>query len=128
MTPNTQMTWTEANVQRQRNARALNSFLPRTLEERRAKLADRMGQAWPTFGRNGLYDLVYNPLLITAHDTGTVVRFFDSGTTPTFDSVGAVKHGAYWYLSEPRDGLERFTNKQMQAYLQVNKLNWVVLE
>jgi len=104
--------------------RRLQDFLPRTLDERKAKLTERMNQAWPTFYLSG--DWSYKKLWLHDHDNGTVIRFF-AGTPVTFDSIGAVKHGAFWYLSEPINEMERFDHRQMLTYLEENKLNWVVL-
>jgi hypothetical protein len=92
-----------------------------------AKLQERMSQAWPVFGRYGLPSKEYSALDIMEHDSGTIVRFFALVPGAAFDSMGAVKHGAHWHLSESRDGLDKFTNKQMQAYLLENELNWVVI-
>lgn len=121
------MTYDQAQAQRRRNSTVLNAFLPQTLDERMSKLRDRMRQAWPTFGRSGLGDEIYSALHIQDHDTGTIVRFFSRTDPVTFDPVGAVKHGAYWYLSEKIEDKDRLTNKEMQAYLIANELNWVAL-
>lgn len=123
----TEMTWDQSCAQRKRNVKVLNAFLPQTLDERKAKLADRMQQAWPTFGRCGMGGKAWDALYIEQHDSGTVVRFFDCEDPPTFHPVGAVKHGAYWWLSEPLDGLTKLTNKQMQTWLAESQLNWVVI-
>ncbi len=104
----------------------LTAFLPHTLEERKAKLKERMSQQWPTFYRSGYHD--FNKLWIGDHVPGTVVVFFKSkDSLITFDKYGVVKHGAFWYLSEPMDGHERLSNQQMQDYLVDAKLNWIVL-
>lgn len=103
----------------------LQDFLPRTLDERLAKLRERIGQAWPTFSIVGGYDQWR--LYLIDHDQGTIIRFYRPGKPITFDPVGAVKHGAAWYLSAPIDGATKFNNTQMQAYLETNELNWVVI-
>ena len=103
----------------------LHDFLPRTLDERIAKLRERLNQAWPTFSCAGGYDR--NSLYTIDHEAGTIVRFYRSGRPITFDPVGAVKHGAAWHLSAPVDGVSKFNNQQMQDYLAINKLNWVVI-
>jgi len=52
------------------------------------------------------------------------VRFFaDDGQS--FHHVGAVRHGAYWHLSETINGLTKFTSRQMQDWLVEQQLNWV---
>jgi hypothetical protein len=107
----------------QTNRKNLQQFLPRTLDERLARLQERMQQAWPTFGSSGLSDGWYK-LHISYHEAGTVIRFF-ADDAMTFDDLGAVKHGAYWHLSHEVEGRKTFTNRQMQAYLSANKLNWV---
>lgn len=119
--------WEQADAQRQRNTKILNAFLPQTIDERLGKLADRLTQAWPVFGRCGLGSADYSPLRLNDYDPGTVVRFFSCIEPTTFDPIGVVKHGAHWHLSAPVDGLTKFTNKQMQDYLIANDLNWVVI-
>jgi len=103
----------------------LQDFLPKTLGERLAKLRDRLNQAWPEFSFSGGYE--YRQLYLCDHSRGDVVRFYRPGKPITFDPIGAVKHGASWYLSEPIDGVSKFNNAKMQAYLAANKLNWVII-
>lgn len=123
-----ELSWHEADTLRRRVARVLNAFLPQTLEERLSKLQDRMATAWPEFGRSGLYDRLAI-LDLTQHESGTVVRFFNCDEDqPTFDPVGAVKHGAYWWLSAEINGVGKMSNKEMQQYLRTNKLNWVIIK
>jgi hypothetical protein len=102
----------------------LADFLPKTFEERMAKLTERMTQRWPTFHRHGEFD--DNCLFLVDHEPGTVVRFF-GGAPLTFDSLGAVKHGPFWCLSREVDGLQKWGNRQMQNYLRANRLHWVVM-
>lgn len=103
----------------------ISDFLPRTLDERLAKLRERLMQAWPTFSRYG--DHEYARLWLHDHDQGTLVRFYRSMSPITFDSVGAVRHGAYWHLSEALDGVTKLGDAQMREYLAINKLNWVII-
>lgn len=103
----------------------LQNFLPCTLYERLAKLRERLDQAWPTFSHVGGHDQWR--LYRIDHDSGTMVRFYRAGRPITFDPVGAVKHGAAWHLSEPLEGQTKFNDLQMQEYLAVNKLNWVII-
>lgn len=117
----------ELRKRRASNALHLTAFTPLSLEERLAKLKERLDQAWPSFGPSGLYEVDYL-LHASDHTSGTVVRFFSDGRPTTFDSLGVIKHGAYWYLSEVVNGFTRFTNKEMQEYLRINKLNWVVVQ
>jgi hypothetical protein len=103
----------------------LQDFLPKTLDERLAKLRERLNQAWPTFSTCGGYDR--NCLYTGDHEQGAVVRFYRAGRPITFDPVGAVKHGSTWYLSAPIGGISKFNTPQMQDYLSTNKLNWVII-
>lgn len=103
----------------------LQDFLPKTLDERLAKLRERLNQAWPTFTVSGSFD--HRRLYLCDHEQGAVVRFYRAGKPATFDPVGAVKHGAMWHLSAPIDGVSKFNNPQMRAYLASNELNWVVI-
>lgn len=103
----------------------LQDFLPHTLDERLAKLRERLDQAWPTFSSVGGHDQWR--LYLIDHEQGTLVRFYRPGRPITFDPVGAVKHGAAWYLSAPINGVSKFNNVQMQDYLSANELNWVII-
>ncbi len=103
---------------------SLQDYLPKTYEERLAKLKERMAQRWPTFHIHGEYDT--NRLHLTDHEQGTVVRFY-GGQPLTFHDLGAVKHGPFWCLSEVVDGKTKFNTKEMHVYLSANKLNWVVM-
>jgi len=109
------------------NRAVLASYWPKTKEERLAKLKERMDQAWPTFGETGLYS-EWNLLYISDRVPGTMVRFFTDGVPTTFDTLGAVRHGPYWFLSETVEGRDYMTDTQMRSYLEINKLNWVVVQ
>ena len=104
--------------------KSLQAFLPVTLEERIRKMTERLNQQWPTFGASGLGKDSYL-LHIGDHESGTVVRFFEDDAK-SFTSTAAVKHGAYWHLSEPVGAAVRLNNRQMQAWLADQNLNWVV--
>jgi hypothetical protein len=103
----------------------LQDFLPKTLDERLAKLRERLNQAWPTFSTCGGYDR--NSLYLCDHEQGAMVRFYRAGRPITFDPVGAVKHGAMWHLSGPINDVTKFNNPQMHAYLESNELSWVII-
>jgi hypothetical protein len=103
----------------------LQDFLPHTLYEHLAKLREHLNQAWPTFSSVGGHDQWR--LYLIDHDQGTIVRFYRPEKPITFDPVGAVKYGAAWHLSAPINGLSKFNDVQMQEYLSVNELNWVII-